>query len=701
MNNSTIRNGLATLLAATPLLLVSPAVLALDLHIAPTGADTHPGTGEKPLATLEASRDAIRKLKAGGPLTEPVTVHVRAGTYFLAGPTRFAEQDSGAATAPIVYQAEPGAVVRFTGGREIGGWGPVTDPSVLGRLAAEARGKVIVADLRAQGITNWGNLNVRGFSAGNPSAEGELFYDDAPMTLARWPNRGFRKVISQEKEETVVVDPDRLARWTGEAEPWVFAYWHYDWAEIYEPLAGVDPARQALLRTPRVKPVYGITPQEARWYAFNLLAELDAPGEYYLDRTQGRLYFWPPRAGGRAVLSIADGLIQADRLSHVTFRGFILEACRGTAITLRGGSNCHLTACTVRNTGQSGIEVSQGAGHEVFGCDVYDTGAGGISMSGGDRPTLTPARHNAENNHVHHFSRRGRTYNPGISLGGVGNRMAHNLVHDGPHMALAAGGNDHLLEFNEIHNVVQESGDAGAYYVGRDWTQRGNILRYNFFHQILGSSGYGGMTIYLDDQHCGHTIYGNIFERCSQTIFIGGGNDNVVTNNVFLDCWKSAHLDDRGMNWQKPDTDNPNGELRRYLRAMPYQNDLWKARYPTLPGILADDPGVPKRNVYAGNISAGGVWYDIYPTIRKYQIVTNNLAFDSDKAWAKLVKDASGKPLRLEFKDAAAVAQIGFTPLPVEKIGLYQDARRASWPAPHEVHPVKLPEAGLEKSRTL
>ena len=58
-----------------------------------------------------------------------------------------------------------------------------------------------------------------------------------------------------------------------------------------------------------------------------------------------------------------------------------------------------------------------------------------------------------------------------------------------------------MVEFNEIHNVVYESGDAGAYYVGRDWTQRGNILRHNFWHDIVGGTGYGGMTIYLDDQH--------------------------------------------------------------------------------------------------------------------------------------------------------------------------------------------------------
>lgn len=312
-------------------------------------------------------------------------------------------------------------------------------------------------------------------------------------------------------------------------------------------------------------------------------------------------------------------------------------------------------------------------------------------MAGGDRPTLTPAGHNAENNHVHHYSRRARTYKTGITVSGVGNRIAHNLIHDGPHMALSAGGNDHVVEYNEIHNVVYESGDAGAYYVGRDWTQRGNVLRYNYWHDIVGESSYGGMTIYLDDQHCGHTIHGNLFERCNQAVFIGGGDDNIVTNNVFLGCRRAAHIDNRGMGWQKAATDDPRGTLRTGLAAMPIESPLWKSRYPTLAGILDDEPNIPKRNVFARNLSAGGTWDAIHAGTRQYQTVEDNLVFDDDSDWVRLVKDDAGRPIKLELKDPEAVRRIGFEPLPLEKIGVYADSRRASWPVRHEVRPVTLP----------
>jgi hypothetical protein len=618
---------------------------------------------------------------------------VKAGTYFLARPVAFGPDDSGTEAAPIVYRAEPGADARFTAGREVTDWRPVADSAVRARLATGVCDAVRVADLRAQGITNVGVLGVRGFGAGSPPAEAELFCDEVPMTLARWPDAGFLGIKSAKDPLRIEVATDRLARWVGEPEPWVFAYWHHDWAELYEPLAGVEPAAQVLLRTAKIKPVYGITPGPARWYAFNLLAELDQPGEYWIDRANGVLYFLPPPAGGSTVLSLGEGLIRADRLAHVTFRGFTLEACRGTAVVVKDGENCKLIGCTIRNIGHAGVSVSGGLRHEVYGCDVYQCGEGGIFMSGGDRATLTPAGHHAENNHVHHYARRARTYKPGIAVHGVGNRIAHNLVHDGPHMALSAGGNDHVVEYNEIHNVVEESGDAGAYYVGRDWTQRGNVLRFNYWHDIVGQTGFGGMTIYLDDQHCGHTIHGNLFERCMQSVFIGGGDDNVVTNNVFIGCWKSAHLDNRGLGWQKAATDDPKGELQTRFRAMPVSNELWRARYPTLAGTLEDQPGMPKRNVFAGNISAGGKWDDITQSVRAGQTVTNNLAFDDEADWARLIKDESGRPVRLEFKDAAAVAGIGFASLPLEKMGLYADPRRASWPVQHAVRPVRLPEA--------
>ena len=124
---------------------------------------------------------------------------------------------------------------------------------------------------------------------------------------------------------------------------------------------------------------------------------------------------------------------------------------------------------------------------------------------------------------------------------------------------------------------------------------------------------------------------------------------------------------------------------------MPINSELWKKRYPTLPGIMQDEPNIPKRNVFARNLSAGGTWDDINAPTRKYQTVENNLVFDDDKNWIRLTKDENGRPVRLEFKDPAAVKAIGFEPLPLDKKGVQRDERRASWPVHHKVRPIELP----------
>jgi hypothetical protein len=96
-------------------------------------------------------------------------------------------------------------------------------------------------------------------------------------------------------------------------------------------------------------------------------------------------------------------------------------------------------------------------------------GCGGdirLILGGGDRKTLTPGGNVADNNHIHHYGRWNRMYRNGIAIDGVGNRAAHNLIHHAPHIAISFGGNDHVLEFNEIHHVCEESNDAGAMYAG-------------------------------------------------------------------------------------------------------------------------------------------------------------------------------------------------------------------------------------------
>ncbi len=664
------------------------------IYVAPLGNDSNPGTVGEPLASLAGARDFIRQLEPEQ-RNQAITVLFAEGTYKFSGAVQFNELDSGSLRAPIVYRNEQDAVVRFCGGVEISGLTPLKERRIRDRLPDEAVEHVMVADLFELGLTesDLGKIATRG-NAGkgvhHPVPEPELFWDEVAMIPARWPNAGFERIKDKIDNYRLRVESNRISRWIDEDEPWIFAYWYHNWADLAEPLQGFDQSGSTILRSDKITPLYGINPAKARWYVFNLLSEIDMPGEYYIDRSEGRIYVWPLAREGHPVLSQAQRCIVTQNLRNVVFQGFTVEAFRREGIVFKGGINCSISASTIRNIGRTGILVQGGKVHTVVGCDVYNVGNKGIDMAGGDRKTLTPGGHSAINNYIHHWSRRNRSYEQAIKVSGVGNRIANNLVHSAPHVALSAAGNDHVVEWNEVHNVIEESGDAGAFYVGRDWTGRGTIIRYNYFHNIRGGAGFG-MGVYLDDQYCGVTVHGNIFERCGRAVYLSGGDDNTITNNIFKNCYRSVHLDERGLTWQKKDTNNPRWKLRRSLLDVPYQAEPWSSRYPELVDILEDQPGAPKRNVFARNISAGGVWDDLkLPRTRKEQIIENNLVYDNEADWVQFTKDSTHKLIGIRFKNPAKIKKIGFEEIPVHKIGLYDDPLRASWPVDHPVKRIEL-----------
>ena len=401
------------------------------------------------------------------------------------------------------------------------------------------------------------------------------------------------------------------------------------------------------------------------------LVRLHRMNQFYLDRRAGRLYFRPPTAIGDdlPIVSILPTITSMKDVSHVTLRGLIFEASRTTAVAMTGGSHNRIADCVFRNLGTSAISINGGSDHGVSRCEVHHTGGGGIRLSGGDRKTLTPARHFAVDNHIHHFGRLKPTYQPAISLAGVGNRIAHNLIHDAPHMAVGLGGNDHLIEFNEIHTVCMDTDDAGAFYMGRDWTQRGTVIRYNYFHHVGKFDGRVGVqAIYLDDWSSGTTIFGNVCYRASRAVLIGGGRDNTVENNVFVDCRPAIHVDSRGLGWAKYYFDGSTTTLTDRLDLMPYRKPPWSTRYPELLTLYDDEPAVAKGNVIARNVCVGGQWLDLHNGLTDKIVRVEDNLVDEDP----LFVDREQGDFRLRPESPAF--KLGFKPIPIERIGIRNDS---------------------------
>jgi len=685
-----------------------------------------------PFATLEKARDAIRFLKESGPLPQGgVTVDIRGGIYLMDETFQLTEEDSGTKNVPIIWRAYRKETVCFTGGKVLTGFGQVDDPAILKRIDKAGRGKILKTNLKAWGITNYGEIDR------TTGRKMELFFNGKYMPIARYPNEGWLYIadVPQHGDELInegrdawkidgiprgrhygrfTYAGDRPQRWADVNDIYIHGYWVYDWWEEMIKMESIDMNSHEVY--PQSDSRYGYQ-KDARYYFLNILEELDSPGEWYLDRKEGILYFWPPSDinGSKISFPVLDSvMISLEQTSYVTIESIEFESGRAGAIKIAGGSNNKIAGCSFSNFGNDAVVIEGGTENGIISCDIYEVAAMGIDLSGGDRKTLTEANNYATNNHIHSFARIFKTYRPGINFSGVGNIISHNLIHDAPHSGAMYSGNEHLFEFNEIYEVAKETGDVGAIYTVKDWTFCGNIIRYNYFHHIHGVGKFvHSMAVYLDLPVGGITLYGNIFYDLEHGFFTNSGRHIVIENNIFVKCYPSVKIDV----YRAPDEFVPGGSWRlvEKLDEVNYKNPPYSTRYPWLPKILSegDDPAMPYENVVVRNISYGGKWMGMsseldFSTVRvKDNLIADPVIFtwreqfqEQDKGYKEykfgdsemtnLLEDNGNMIINtdpgfidvdnenFQLREDSPAYKLGFKRIPVEEIGLYKDRYRTN-----------------------
>ena len=627
------------------LLFFAIPLFGTEFYVAVNGNDKGNGSLAQLFATFEHARDAARTSNS-----RDVTIFVRCGDYVRSNALKLTSADEG--TTWSAYKEEQ---VRLIGGQVLTQPRLLKNRAVLDRLSANARRNVVEYDLPSG---NTGTFRSRGFGRQSVPAHMELFYQGKRMTVARWPNNSYARISDPggagqddehggrlgKLEDGFYFSDSRPNGWLDKSNIWIQGFWSWDWANSYERIASIDPKTKLI----RMKPPYGLYGYRAnqRIYFVNILEELDQPGEYYVDARQNKLYFWPPAGGGEAAVSLLEQpLVEVTGASDVTFKRLVLEYTRGHGIVVTGGKKVRVLGCTLRNIGNYAAIFRGGTNHRIQSCGIYQTGDGPVELAGGDRTTLTRGGHVAQNNHIHHMGEWSRCYQPAFLISGVGNEIAYNLIHDGPHSAIQITGNEHLIEFNEIHHVGLDTEDLGGFYIGRDYTERGNIVRHNFFHHF-GGIGLGSMAVYLDDCSSGTTVYGNIFYKTQRSAMIGGGRDNTVENNIFVECNMPV--------WQNMvnDTMRKRFEERKALEP-PYIDG-----YPQLgqlPMYFAAGKGVPPEgNRVARNVFWGGTPMKIADRAHPFLIVEQDNLTDTDP----LFFDAAN--MNFQLRDDSPAYKLGF-----------------------------------------
>ena len=218
------------------------------------------------------------------------------------------------------------------------------------------------------------------------------------------------------------------------------------------------------------------------------------------------------------------------------------------ALCLEGG-HFEVRGLTLRNGPAWCVQISQGVRYELTHLHILDARGGGIVVwgpCGVDQDG--PVGNRIEHCVVEHFNTLANKWtSDGISVRDNQAFIAHNVVRDSATetMGIRVMGADNRIEGNLIQNVA--SGDAGGIYLwGGEaiYTAVGNIVRHNI---IVGAA----RGIYLDDGTCAARVEQNFLVDCREAaLFIGGGRDNRMDQNIALRCPILAHLDNRRTGWR-------------------------------------------------------------------------------------------------------------------------------------------------------
>ncbi len=769
-----------------------------ELAVSPTGNDAASGTLSDPFQTLGRAQTAVRSLVTSGIPSGGVVVWLRGGDYPMTTTLTLGAADSGTASARVTWSGYPGESAHLVGGTSIdpAAFVPVTSASpVWNRLDPSVQGKVLVADLKSLGITDYGTLVSSGndCSTSSKASALELTIDGSEMPLARWPDAtentdvapdvnatslhvfgtGLTPDVSGDYAKTGVADGvsqfsrtglvggkqynlhrdtwsdttgshtawflttsasgyptnadpwfyvytptledmspsngasgtpsfrdpasihkgfvmvtkgisgtqfqyanPRPSRWSQANDVWLHGLFQYGWAECHTKVSSLDATGKTI--TVATAPGYGIASARP-YYAENLLEEITAPGEWYLDRATGNLYLLPPSSltGKSIVVSMTSApLVSLGAASNVTLRDMFLENGRANLLEATNANHVRLIGLTLRNGGASGADV-QGTDIGVSYAHIYGTANGGVVMSGGDRPSLTPGSDYVENSHIHDYGRWDWMYTAGVTMSGVGNHISHNKIHDAPHNGiLFSRTNDARVEFNEIYSVCSNTADAGAIYSGRDWGARGDVVNGNYIHDVTSSLtdvfAASIVGIYLDDCLSGLEVQGNIIDRVGGLgIEHGGGRDDDMESNIIANCKEAAmNTDARCVTWAA----GGNANLLSILEANNYQQDPWLTRYPkcaaipdNLATIQANGWGLPQGSVFSRNAGFGNAtWQSASDAfaVPAFAEMVDNLS----NATNVFVNEAAGD---MNLASGSPVLAIpGFVPTPFSQVGI-------------------------------
>jgi hypothetical protein len=607
---------------------------------------------------------AINERLKSGNISDTLFITFNEGVYPITETIQFKADLDNKQTPPIVIKGNEKVV--FSGGTTLDNrkFYPITNLGTLNRIFnKEAHIKILEYDLKKGDINDLGGLKPIGFQREKSLAPAQLFYNEQRMTLARYPNEAdmsvlknrtsvipikkvinagmkkvelpldaSKKIIGQDQNAEFEYSDPHVSKWANAKDVWVDGIFTRDWAWSLNKVKRIDTLKNSI--TLEYNEAYELTDKKMFFFACNLLEELDVPGEYYIDREEGKLYFYPPKDfnKNKSTIGLSNNpkdFIAIENCSNIKFENICFELGRNKAVDINQSENISFERCEFRNFGGDAITVN-GQNNTISNSSIHSIGGTAISLSGGNFETLSKANNTVKDCKIYDWAYYNRVYTPAIALSGVGNNVIHNTLYHAPHGAITIGGNDHVIAKNEIYDVLFEFIDFGAIYgfLGKNQLQRGHVIKGNYFHDI-GKIGDKVFVVYADEATAGWLVEDNIFYKIGSkgtrlpSVFGNTPSYMKVKHNLFLDCSQTLEISFHFSTWGKKKYDEYFA-----LRWKEQYNEegsipaVYTNRYPELKTFMSEERIYVNTNSFTDN------------TIGNFSIPLNHTGYF--KAWSNL-----------------------------------------------------------------
>ena len=516
----------------------SNAIETNTFYVAPNGSNSWSGRKHKPnanrtdgpFATLDAACAATRKAD----IKLPRRIVIGEGRYFLNKTLALTDKDAG-----LTIEAAPDAKVSLYGGREVTSWKKDGEKFYSAALPDVKEGKW---DFRA--------LVVNGRFCRRARLPEKGFFTHESTFNVPWMTStggGWKRKPTNEELTQLKYKPEDLDSQLDIKNVEITVY--HMWDESLVGISAMDTKTHTLtFGNPSGHPpgAFGVK----KYVVWNVREGLTKPGQWYLDRTAGKVVYWPlpgeDMSKAEVFAPTIESIIQIKGTKNkpaknITIRGLVLSVTTTPlkaggfgagrfdgAVSISSGQNCRLLDLEIVNVGGQGIKVS-GSNLRIENCHVHHTGACGIKFSG--------AGSIVTNNYIHDI---GLTYPSAIGLqgGGKDNEVSHNEIHDTPYTAINWGGERNRIENNLIYRAMLELHDGGGIYC---FAGKGLVLRGNFIRDIPDTGGYGSSAYYLDERSENCIVEGNLSIRVGRPTHNHMAKNNTIRNNVFI-CDEDARF---------------------------------------------------------------------------------------------------------------------------------------------------------------